>query len=123
MIIDAKNILADDVAAHTSAAFGTSIDFGRADPNDGDGVPVRYRIVVTEAYAGGTSMVFNVQDSADDATYATIQSTGAIALADLTLGAEFDFFLPPKFRQYLKMSGTATGAFTAGKVSVVPVPV
>lgn len=117
MLLDAALLYSDDQAVTTTAASTNSIDLDVI--NRGQGNPLSNFVNVTEAFAGGTSITFAIQDSADDATFATIATTGAIALADLVEGAVIDNLptIPPTSKRYVRMNYTVAGTMTAGKIS------
>lgn len=85
--------------------------------------PVEIFVVVTTAFAGGTSLNIQLQGSTDNITYTTYAESGAIPLAALTLGANlFNVMIPgvqpesgPPPRYY-RLNYVCVGAMTAGAV-------
>lgn len=63
--------------------------------NIGDGEPMGIFFKVDVAAAGGGTLQINLQDSADDSSFATILSTAAIAAATLVAGYRFFLAIPP----------------------------
>lgn len=63
----------------------------------------------------GASVAFNLQDSADNSSFATIATTGAIAEATLVEKYKPQLACPKEHRRYLRLIATITGeAVTAG---------
>lgn len=112
--LDALLRLSDGQAITATAASTNSIDAGR---DIGAGRPLYLVVNVTEEFAGGTSLTVALQDSADGTTFASVVSHAAVLLADLTLGKQIVIGLPPGLRRYLRANYTASGTFTAGKVT------
>lgn len=74
--------------------------------------------IVETAAVGGTNYTFVVQGSADNSTWVTVASSGAIATADLKKDANFAVGIPQEFDyRYIRAAVTSTGTYTAGKVS------
>jgi len=124
MILDAKLIFSEDQAITTVGNHNSTniLDFGVANPNLGEGTKLVLHVEVSEAFASGGSatLTVDVQDSADNSSYASIGiKTGAIAVADLTAGKKIlEIPLPYSFRRYMKIVYTVgTADFTAGKVN------
>lgn len=138
MIID--GLLIFDAAAYTAAngltgvnqfasgATTTStntIDLVNArDLGDGGESQTNMTVVflITTAYAGGTSVNFQVQGSTDNVTWTTYSETGAIAIAGLTVGKRYSLPLPSvnpddgSAPRYLRTAYVNVGANTAGAV-------
>lgn len=120
MIIDKALQVSNEQAVTASAASTDVIDFGQANPNSGLNQNTMLAITVDEAAtaAGAATVVFSVQDSADNSTFADVAATAAIGKASITLGAQFLIPMPVKHRRYLRAYYTvATGPLTAGKFS------
>lgn len=92
----------------------------------GDGLdgqtPLIVEFLITTAYAGGTSVNFQVQGSTDNTTWTTYSETGAIPIASLTVGQRIKLRMPmvnpdtgPNPR-YLRTAYVNAGANTAGAV-------
>lgn len=95
-------------------------DIGAGSVNDHADLTVEF--LITTAYAGGTSVNFQVQGSTDNTTYVTYCESGAIAIASLTVGARVKLKMPivnpdggPAPR-YLRLAYVNAGANTAGAV-------
>ena len=121
MIIDNVLVFSDEQAVTASAASTNQLNFGESGENKGEGVPLKVKFVVEEAFATCTSVKFSVQESDDNAdsdAYEDIMASRAIPVAELTKGAEFELTLPPDFEQYLQAYYTVAGSnATAGKVT------
>lgn len=78
--------------------------------------------LITTAYAGGTSVNFQVQGSTDSVTWVTYSETGAIAIAGLTAGVRLALKMPSvnpdlgPAPRYLRTAYVNVGANTAGSV-------
>ena len=82
-------------------------------------------MIVTQTFtaAGSATLDIEIQDSADDSSFASIlpnlKST-AIPKATLVLGFKMSWELPPTTRKFIKAVYTvATGPMTAGKLTAV----
>ena len=117
MITDVKEVFSDNQAI-TATADSDTLDFGVADPNTGEGTPIRVFVNVTEDFNNLTSLKIDLQDSADNNTFATVGLTKTVLLAGLKAGQRvFEMFLPPKHRRYGKFVYTVTGTNpSTGKV-------
>jgi hypothetical protein len=117
MLLDSELLFSDDQAFTATAASTNELDLTAADM--GQGNPLTVFVKVTEAFAGLTSVTFALQASATSGSgHATVITTGAVALADLTLGAEIPIgTIPYKCAQYVRMNYTVAGTGTAGKIT------
>jgi len=129
---DAKWTFADGQAITTDAISDNVLDLGshRADdeyPIDlGTGTAMKINIDIVEAFAGGTSMNFQVQ-AAEDAALAsaiTVVETGVILDALLTLGTRLTVTIPEgvKLDRYLGVNLVDVGAHSAGAVDIYLAP-
>lgn len=138
MIIDNTLVFSDSQALTADAASTNIIDLKAAGKSYGAaaalyrdvglGARIPLAIRVTEAFNNLTSMTIALQmdDNAAFGSPTTLWTTGAIALASLTLGAELplpDVYLPEGIteeyiRLYYDITGTApsTGKIFAGIV-------
>lgn len=120
MFID-NNLQVSNAQAVTASAASTDlIDFGQANPNVGLDDRSNMVITVDEAAtaAGAATVVFSVQDSADNSTFADVAVTAAIDKATLVAGHQVVIPMPTKLRRYCRVYYTvATGPLTAGKFS------
>lgn len=116
---------ANQFASGATTTSTNTIDLLNArDIGDGlDGItPLIVEFLITTAYAGGTSVNFQVQGSTDNVTWTTYSETGAIAIASLTQGQRVKLRMPmvnpdtgPNPR-YLRTAYVNVGANTAGAV-------
>lgn len=120
MIID-KLLQVSNVQAVTASAASTDvIDFGQANPNVGLDDHSSMVITVDEAAtaAGAATVVFSIQDSADNSSFADVALTAAIGKAVLVAGHQIVIPMPTKLRRYCRVNYTvATGPLTGGKFS------
>ena len=73
---------------------------------------------VHTTFASGTSILFSLQDSADNSSFADIAAGAAVVTASLTAGAiPFRVRVPQGARRYLRMWYNVTGTMTAGKLN------
>lgn len=120
MFID-KNLQVSNAQAVTDTAASTDvIDFGQTNPNVG--MDDRSSMVITvdtsAAAVGAATVMFSVQDSADNATFADVAVTAAIAKETLVAGHQIVIPMPTKLRRYCRVNYTvATGPLTAGAFS------
>ena len=81
---------------------------------------MRFDIKMTVAAAGGTNATFVVQGSNDNSSWATVESSPAVATASLTQDAHFSVAVPPEFNYtYIRVAAITTGTHTAGKFDAV----
>lgn len=80
---------------------------------------ISLQVGIGTTFAGGTSIAFKLQDSADDSTFADTElETDAIVTATLVAGYEaINVPLPQNLRRYIKMVYTVVGTMTAGKIN------
>ena len=99
-----------------SVAAGTQTARTKMGPKNGR---INLVVRVGTAFAGGTSVAFALQDSADDSTFAaTPISVAATAIAALTAGAEvLNIPLTFDIARYSKMVYTVIGTMTAGTIN------
>ena len=120
MIIDKLLQVSDAQAVTASAASTDVIDFGQTNPNSGLNDNVTLAITVDEAAtaSGSATVVFSIQDSADNSTFTDVYATAAIGKAALVAGYQVLMPIPYKLRRYFRVYYTvATGPLTAGKFS------
>jgi hypothetical protein len=120
MIIDKFLQVSNEQAVTATAASTDVIDFGQTNPNTGISDHLDLSITVDEAAAaaGAATVVFSIQDSADNSSFADVASTVAIGKAALPLGAQIVIPMPKLHRRYVRVNYTvATGPLTAGKFS------
>lgn len=126
MITDKYLRLSEDQEVLTSAVSTNTIDLSQA-RDVGEGKPLYMVFTVTTAFtraAGALTVTFNtlIDDDAALGSPTTLTSTGAIAKADLTAGAQFVLQIPPiigsKGLRYLGASFTNSATADTGKVTV-----
>ena len=120
MIIDKQLQVSDAQAVTASAASTDVIDYGQTNPNSGLNDNVVLAITVDEAAtaAGAATVVFSVQDSADNSSFADVYATTTIGKATLVAGYQILIPMPYKHRRYVRVYYTvATCPLTAGKFS------
>lgn len=101
-----------------SAASTYEIDTAEANHNLGDGTPLVVRFIIETAFAGATSMTFELQDSAAGSSYTTKVQTPAIVEASLTKGAYIcELKVPDQHERYLQIYYTVVGTHGSGKVT------
>ena len=100
----------------TAAITSDVIDLG-ADINTTGQKPLYLVIMQTEEIESAAATVtFNLQESADNSTYTTVASTGALTAK--TMGYGVIFPLPAKCKRYLRVTtSVSTTAPTAGKAT------
>ena len=120
MILDKQWAFSESQAVQqngTSAASTNIVDMKRQTLL-GDNLEIL--VTITEAYAGGTSVQFDVIDDtaeAMNASPAVIATGGVKTIATLALGYQFTILLPRNIRRYVAMKYTTVGDPTAGKIS------
>lgn len=116
MIKDYYLSMGDAQAVTSSAATTNVIDTATAGDAI-DGCYVEFLVDTAATATGAATVTFELQDSADDATFATIASSTAIGKATLVAGyTAFRVRVPLGVRRYIRGYYTvATGPLTAGK--------
>lgn len=120
MIIDKFLQVSNEQAVTASAASTDVIDFGQTNPNTGISDHLDLSITVDESAtaSGSATVVFSIQDSADNSTFADVAATVAIGKAALHIGSQIVIPMPKLHRRYVRVYYTvATGPLTAGKFS------
>ena len=124
-IID-KALQISNAQAVTATAVSTDVIDAGATKNPaigrdlGGGTQLFLEVTVGATFtaAGAGTLTIALQDSADNATFADVLTTPALALAALTVGQRFYIPLPAKMRRYIRANYTVgTGPMTAGSVS------
>lgn len=116
-VFDEKLIFSKDQALTETAPSTDVLDMEHME-EIGVGKPLTVVVRVTEDFATATSFNIQVQDSADDSTFANIGvGTGVVVIANLKAGDEFRLPLPDQTRRYVRLNYTKDGSnATAGKV-------
>ena len=122
MITDSLLRVSEDQAVTSTAVSTNTIDLGSA-RDVGEGTALYMNFALTEAFANGTSVTFEVitSASANLGTPTVIGSSTAVATASLTLGKNIVVRLNPdiagKGQRYIGARYTIAGTFNAGKVT------
>ena len=122
MITDSLLRVSEDQAVTTTAVSTNTVDLGVA-RDIGEGTALYMNFALTEAFANGTSVTFEVitSASANLGTPTVIGSSAAIVTASLTLGKNIVVTLNPeiagKGQRYLGARYTVAGTMNAGKVT------
>lgn len=116
MIFDKQNMFSDGQAVTVTAASENVV---AVQANVGAGEPVYASAHVVEAFAGLTSIDFQLQSAtAESGPWSTIAASGAVALADLNSGKVINLgSIPPRTGTYLRLNYVAAGTGTAGKIT------
>lgn len=111
-----KELLLFKNKALTAAITSDVIDLG-ADINTTGQKPLYLVIMQTEEIEAATATVtFNLQESADNSTFTTVSSTGALTAKTLGYGVAIP--LPAKCKRYLRVTtAVSSTAPTAGKAT------
>lgn len=121
MITDKLLRVSEDQAVTTTAVSTNTIDLGVA-RDMGEGKELFMNFAVTTAFAGGTSIKFEVISSASAnlASPTVIGSSDAIITANLGAGKNVAVGINPQIastgQQYLGARYTVSGTMSAGKV-------
>ncbi|MGF6764060.1 hypothetical protein P3T24_004391 [Paraburkholderia sp. GAS33] len=95
-------------------------DIGAGGVNDSADLTVEW--LITTAYTGGTSVNFQILGSTNNAAWTVYAETGAVPIANLTVGARLKLRMPivnpdgGPAPQYLQLNYVNVGANTAGAV-------
>ena len=122
MITDSLLRVSEDQAVTSTAVSTNTVDLGVA-RDMGEGTTLYMNFALTEAFANGTSITFEVitSASANLGSPTVIGSSAAIVTASLTLGKNIVVTLNPdiagKGQRYLGARYTIAGTFNAGKVT------
>ena len=122
MLYDTQNEFSDNQAITSDAASTNVIPFAQGQLKEvAFGTPIPIRIQVTEDFATLTSLEIQLQTATDAAftTPVTLDSTGAIPVADLKAGYVASInFLPKGNKGYMRLYYDVTGSnATAGKIT------
>ena len=122
MITDSLLRVSEDQAVTSTAVSTNTVDLGVA-RDMGEGTTLYMNFALTEAFANGTSITFEVitSASANLGSPTVIGSSAAIVTASLTLGKNIVVTLNPeiagKGQRYLGARYTVAGTMNAGKVT------
>lgn len=122
MITDKLLRVSEDQAVTTTAVSTNTIDLSVA-RDIGEGKELFMNFAVTTAFAGGTSVKFEVISSANAnlSSPTVIGSSDAVVTADLVAGKNVAVAINPQIasngQRYLGARYTVSGTYTAGKVT------
>ncbi|MSR15344.1 MAG: hypothetical protein EXR86_12430 [Gammaproteobacteria bacterium] len=126
MIMDGHNLFSSAQAvfsAGTTVVSTNIIDLLKVAQDVGLGEPLYVSVTVTTAFAGGTSVTFNLitDDNTGMTSTATVYNMGTIPVASLTLAAQFNILFPIALNipmeRYVGIGYLSTGTTTAGSVT------
>lgn len=120
MNIDRNLVFSEDQALVATADSTNTVDTGNV--TMGSGGPWYVVAIVTEDFATSTSYEIEVQDSADDSSFAALTvpiTTEAVIIATLVAGyVALKQPLPTSVRRYVKLVYTEVGSTnTAGEIT------
>lgn len=110
---------AQDVKGNGTTTVSTNyLDTEVAGGDVSVGEPIEWAVTVTTAASGGTSIEFKLFTDDDSAfgTETLLDTTGAIAVADLVKGYTISRRIPRGAKRYLRMKAVTVGAVTACNV-------
>ena len=121
MILNVQEMWSDDQAITTTAASTNVIDLA-AIRGVGTGVPVPIEVLVTVAFANGTSLQPILQTDNDEAFGSALALITGAAIATATLArgyrfVEFDFIPLAQAERYLRFNYVVVGTMNAGKIT------
>ncbi len=122
MITDSLLRVSEDQAVTSTAYSTNTIDLSAA-RDVGEGTTLYMNFALTEAFANGTNLTFEVVTSANAnlSSHDVIGSSATIATAALTLGKNIVVAINPqiasKGKRYLGARYVVTGTMNAGKVT------
>ena len=122
MITDSLLRVSEDQAVTSTAYSTNTIDLSVA-RDVGEGTALYMNFALTEAFANGTNITFEVVTSANAnlSSHDVIGSSATIATASLTLGKNIVVRINPdiagKGKRYLGARYVVTGTMNAGKVT------
>lgn len=123
MMLDRELLFSSAQAVTATADSTDTIDLGAANADLGKGEEIEFLVTVTEAFTAGGAATLTIAWVTDNAagfgSSVALYTSGAVALAGLTLGATpVKVRVPRGTRRYNKLVYTvATGPMTAGKVT------
>lgn len=131
MLLDDQALFSDQQALTVTAVSQNFINLGVPGTPPAAPAPVKQDIggarqipvlvQVTEDFAGGTSLVAELQKSTTDdfAAFEVVASSGAVPVADLIAGKQLPIPVVPigADAQYLRMAYTIDGTMTAGRIT------
>jgi hypothetical protein len=108
MIKDINFLKSKALPAAAATAYTDSLNLGSVIPGPiGSPLLIRISVPATPSLVDTKTITFNLQHSADDSTFVNVPTTGnMVVTAGGSGGAkkEFDFYLPPGIKQYIRAS-------------------
>jgi len=123
---DATLLLSENQALTTAVVSTNVLNMGSHNADGarqiGTGTPIRVRFQITTAFAGGTSIDFQLrtdEDATIDTSSKILVSTGAIVTASLADGYEVSLTIPEgiKHDQYIGVWYALADTFSGGAVT------
>ena len=119
LYLDKKLEFSENQAITTSAESENALDFG---VEHGSAAGKAIDIRIKEDFAGGTSLTFVLQDSADGTSYTDKLTTPTFQAAQLKAKEGEVFYslaIPKGLRRFIRLKYAVTGTFTKGKVHAI----
>lgn len=119
LYLDKRLEFSENQAITASAESENALDFG---VEHGSAAGKAIDIRIKEDFAGGTSLQFVLQDSADGTTYTDKLTSPAFQAAQLKAKGEDVFYslaIPKGLRRFIRLKYAVTGTFTKGKVHAI----
>lgn len=119
LYLDKKLEFSENQAITASAESENAIDFG-VEKCSAAGKAIDIRI--KEDFAGGTSLQFVLQDSANGTAYTDALTSPAFQTAQLKAKGTDVFYslaIPKGLRRFIRLKYAVTGTFTKGKVHAI----
>lgn len=119
LYLDKRLEFSENQAITASVESENALDFG---VEHGSAAGKAIDIRIKEDFAGGTSLQFVLQDSADGTTYTDKLTSPAFQAAQLKAKGEDVFYslaIPKGLRRFIRLKYAVTGTFTKGKVHAI----
>ena len=119
LYLDKRLEFSENQAITASVESENALDFG---VEHGSAAGKAIDIRIKEDFAGGTSLQFVLQDSADGTTYTDKLTSPAFQAAQLKAKGEDVFYslaIPKGLRRFIRLKYAVTGTFTTGKVHAI----
>ena len=119
LYLDKRLEFSENQAITGTAESENAIDFG---VEHGSAAGKAIDIRIKEDFAGGTSLTFVLQDSADGTSYTDKLTSPTFQAAQLKAKGEDVFYslaIPKGLRRFIRLKYQAAGTFTKGKVHAI----
>lgn len=119
LYLDKRLEFSENQAITGTGMSENAIDFG-VEHSSAAGKAIDIRI--KEDFAGGSSLAFVLQDSADGATYTDALTSPTFQTAQLKAAGQDVFYslvIPKGLRRFIRLKYQVAGTFTKGKVHAV----